>query len=116
MVKIRLARHGAKKRPYYHIVVADSHVIPLRRGVTGIALAFAGFEGVQKEVGSPDLFGRPLEVTQIAVADELAAAASFLMGQADEAAPVVLVRGAGLRVGDQGSEVLIRPKSEDLFR
>ncbi|MCP4843265.1 MAG: coenzyme F420-0:L-glutamate ligase, partial [Halieaceae bacterium] len=57
-----------------------------------------------------------LEVTEPAVADELAAAASLVMGQAAEACPVVLARGAGLAVSDEGSASLLRDPSQDLFR
>ena len=57
-----------------------------------------------------------MEVTEVAVADELAAGASFLMGQADEGAPVVLIRGAKLRYAEVGSAGLIRAKKTDLFR
>jgi coenzyme F420-0:L-glutamate ligase / coenzyme F420-1:gamma-L-glutamate ligase len=79
------------------VVVVDSHLIPLRRGVTGIALAFAGFEGVQKEVGAPDLFGRPLEVTYKSTADDLASAAVLVMGEGAERTPFALVRHAPVR-------------------
>ena len=82
----------------------------------GFAIGTAGFEPLVNLVGQSDLFDRPLEVTEVAVADELAAAASFLMGQAAEGAPVVLVRGADLKASEQGSESLIRPKDKDMFR
>jgi coenzyme F420-0:L-glutamate ligase/coenzyme F420-1:gamma-L-glutamate ligase len=81
-----------------------------------MAIGSAGFEPVQDLIGQDDLFGRPLEVSTVAVADELAAAASFIMGQAGEACPVVLIKGAGLPVAEQGSGSLIRPREQDLFR
>jgi len=62
------------------------------------------------------LFGRPLEITEIAVADELAAAASLLMGQAAESAPVVLIRGAQFTPAAADSSALIRARDKDLFR
>ncbi|MFT5576406.1 MAG: coenzyme F420-0:L-glutamate ligase/coenzyme F420-1:gamma-L-glutamate ligase [Bermanella sp.] len=99
-----------------YIIINDSAGRAWRNGTCGFAIGSAGFEALVSRIGDNDLFGRPLEITQIAVADELAAAASFLMGQADEGAPVVLVRGAELRLSDQGCETLIRAKSEDLFR
>lgn len=99
-----------------YIIINDSAGRAWRNGICGFALGSAGFAALVSRIGDKDLFGRPLEITQIAVADELAAAASFLMGQADEGAPVVLVRGARLRPSDQGCETLIRPKAEDLFR
>ena len=99
-----------------HIIINDIAGRAWRNGTCGFALGSSGFEALVSRIGDRDLFGRPLEITQIAVADELAAVASFLMGQADEGAPVVLVRGAQLRPSDRGCETLIRPKSEDLFR
>ncbi len=99
-----------------YVLINDSAGRAWRNGTCGFALGSAGFEALVNRIGDADLFGRSLEITQIAVADELAAAASFLMGQADEGAPVVLVRGATLRPSAAGCETLIRSKSEDLFR
>ena len=99
-----------------HILINDSAGRAWRNGTCGFALGSAGFEALVSRIGDADLFDRPLEITQIGVADELAAAASFLMGQADEGAPVVLIRGAQLRSSEQGCETLIRPKAQDMFR
>lgn len=99
-----------------HIIINDSAGRAWRQGTCGFALGTAGFDPLVNLVGKPDLFNRPLEMTEVAVADELAAAASFLMGQADEGAPVVLIKGANLASSDQGSKALIRPKEFDLFR
>lgn len=99
-----------------YILINDSAGRAWRNGTCGFALGSAGFEALVSRIGDADLFGRPLEITQIGVADELAAAASFLMGQADEGAPVVLIRGAQLRPSEQGCETLIRPKAQDMFR
>ncbi|MBD2858302.1 coenzyme F420-0:L-glutamate ligase [Spongiibacter sp. KMU-158] len=99
-----------------HIIINDSAGRAWRNGTLGFALGTAGFEAVENRIGEPDLFGRELEITEVAVADELAAAASFLMGQAAEAAPVVLIRGAHLRASEQGSESLIRDPAKDMFR
>ncbi|MEX1019668.1 MAG: coenzyme F420-0:L-glutamate ligase [Litorilinea sp.] len=99
------------------VVVADSHLIPLRRGVTGIALAFAGFEGIQKEVGVPDLFGRPLAVTYKSTADDLAAAAVLVMGEGAERTPFAVARAAPVQFTDRPidpAEVTI-DLTEDLF-
>ena len=98
------------------IVISDSAGRAWRNGILGFAIGTAGFKPVTDMVGQKDLFGRPLEVTQIAIADELAAAASLLMGQADEGAPVVLIRGATLERSDLGSKELIRARDQDLFR
>ena len=98
------------------VIVADSGGRAWRRGVIGFAIGCAGFEALESWVGAPDLNGRPLRHTEVAVADELAAAASFLMGEADQATPMVLIRGAELRPGGRGAADLVRPLSQDLFR
>ena len=76
------------------VIVTDSHLTPLRRGVTGLAMAYSGFEGVQSEIGKPDLFGKPLRVTEKAVADNLASVAILVMGESGESTPFTLIRGA----------------------
>lgn len=106
----------AKSGVALNIIINDSAGRAWRQGIAGFAIGTSGFAPLQNKIGSKDLFGRPLEVTEIAVADELAAAASFMMGQGDEACPVVLIRGAKLQSSDEGSAALIRPKSQDLFR
>lgn len=99
-----------------NIIINDSAGRAWRNGTVGFAIASAGFEPLVDMYGQKDLFDRPLEVTQVAVADELAAAASFLMGQSNEGVPAVLIKGAKLVDGSMGSRSLIRDKSEDLFR
>lgn len=98
------------------VIVNDSAGRPWRLGVTGIALGTSGFLPLESRIGDPDLFGRPLEITEVAVADELAAAASHLMGQGNEGTPVVLIRGARITRSEAGSGALIRPLDQDLFR
>lgn len=97
------------------VIINDSAGRPWRMGVTGIAIGSAGILALHSRIGDGDLFGKPLLVTEIAVADELAAAASHVMGQADEACPVVLVRGARYESSEEGSARLIRPRAMDLF-
>src|SRR5260221_13174548 len=75
------------------LLIIDSFGRPWRRGTTGVAIGAAGLPAMLDLRGDPDLFGRTLQVTISAFADEIAAAASLVMGQADEAQPVVLVRG-----------------------
>ena len=98
------------------VIINDSAGRAWRNGTVGMAIGTAGFEPLQDLIGQPDLFGRPMAVTEVAVADELAAAASFVMGQAAEACPVVLIRGANVAVSDTGSGRLLRAKEQDLFR
>lgn len=97
------------------VLINDSAGRPWRMGVTGIAIGCAGMLALDSRIGDGDLYGKPLQVTEIAVADELAAAASHVMGQADEACPVVIVRGARYKPSDAGSAALIRPRAMDLF-
>ena len=97
------------------VIINDSAGRPWRMGVTGIAIGCAGLQALVSRIGDGDLFGKPLLITEIAVADELAAAASFLMGQADEGRPVVLIRGARWVASDTGTAPLIRRREHDLF-
>ncbi|MFC1750338.1 coenzyme F420-0:L-glutamate ligase [Pseudomonadota bacterium] len=76
------------------IIISDSICAPLRKGVTAVALGYAGFKGVEDERASKDLFGNKLKVTQKAVADMLAVAVNLEMGEGNEATPFVIVREA----------------------
>jgi coenzyme F420-0:L-glutamate ligase / coenzyme F420-1:gamma-L-glutamate ligase len=98
------------------VIINDSAGRAWRNGIVGFALGCAGFRPVVNRIGHPDLFGRKLEMTEIAVADELAAAASFVMGQADEGIPAVLVRGVRLEASEEGMRNLLREPARDLFR
>ncbi len=98
------------------IVVSDSFGRPWRVGTVGVAIGCAGLPATLDLRGRTDLFGRPLRVTVVGHGDEIAAAASILMGQANEARPVVLIRGLVERAANQVAGSLIRPASEDLFR
>lgn len=98
------------------VIISDSFGRPFRRGTVGIALGSAGLPALIDWRGHPDLFGRPLEVTETGFADEIAAAASLVMGQADEAVPLVLVRGLSWTAPDADAAALVRPSEHDLFR
>jgi coenzyme F420-0:L-glutamate ligase / coenzyme F420-1:gamma-L-glutamate ligase len=98
------------------VVINDSFGRAWRNGVVGVALGAAGLPALRNLVGQPDLFGRPMRVTEVGIADELAAAASLLMGQADEGTPVVHVRGLRWTEWPTNAAALIRPKHMDLFR
>ena len=76
------------------IIISDSRVQPLRKGTIGIAISTAGFEPIEDLRGHPDLFGRPLEITMRAIADDLTSAAQFLLSEADQQTPIVIIRGA----------------------
>jgi coenzyme F420-0:L-glutamate ligase/coenzyme F420-1:gamma-L-glutamate ligase len=98
------------------VIINDSFGRPFRNGVCGVCIGSSGFDVIDNKIGHQDLFGNVLQITEIAIADEIAAAASLVMGQADEGRPVVIVRGLKLKQSDQGSQSLLRNKSEDLFR
>ena len=76
----------------FGVIIADSRVQPLRKGTIGIAIATAGFEPIEDLRGQPDLFKRPMEITMRAIADDLASAAQFLLSEADQQTPVVIIR------------------------
>ncbi len=102
------------------IVINDTHGRPFRMGGVGVALGMAGMVGLEDRRGDSDLFGYKLQATLTARGDELAAAASLIMGQAAEATPAVLVRGLTFQrpapAHDPGATDLLRPKSQDVFR
>lgn len=105
-------RHGAEVA----VIINDSFGRPWRRGTVGVAIGCAGLPALRDLRGQPDLFGRTLRVTEVGLADEMAAAASLLMGQAAEALPVVLIRGLALTGPSLNAQSLIRSPHEDLFR
>ena len=78
------------------VIIADSRVQPLRKGTIGIAIATAGFEPIENLIGHPDLFNRPMEITTRAIADDLASAAQFLLSEADQRTPVVIIRDSNV--------------------
>ncbi|HLO17985.1 MAG TPA: coenzyme F420-0:L-glutamate ligase [Anaerolineales bacterium] len=98
------------------ILIIDSHGRAWRNGTVGIAIGIAGLPGLQDLRGKPDLFGFTLRITQVGVADELAAAASLIMGQAAEGTPIVHVRGFPYPLREGSLKELMRPKEQDLFR
>ena len=98
------------------VIICDSFGRAWRKGTVGIALGAAGLPALIDMRGQPDLFGRELLVTETGFADEIAAAAGLLMGQADEAVPMVLVRGLGWSAPEVPAAALIRPAEHDLFR
>ncbi len=98
------------------VVITDSHGRPFRMGTVGVAIGVAGIPALWDRRGEPDLYGYQLQHTDIGVADEIAAAAGLLMGQAAEGMPVVLVRGLHLPTIEGKATDLVRPKEMDLYR
>jgi coenzyme F420-0:L-glutamate ligase/coenzyme F420-1:gamma-L-glutamate ligase len=97
------------------IIINDSFGRPWRLGTTGVCIGCAGIVSLLDQRGDTDLFGQELLVTQVAVADELATAASVLMGQAGEARPLVVIRGTEFPREPAPAHHLLRPAGEDLF-
>ena len=98
------------------VMIIDSHGRAWREGVVGVAIGLAGMPGLVDMRGKRDLFGYTLRITTIGAADELAAAASLVMGQANEATPIVHARGFPYGLREGSLRELIRPRSMDLFR
>lgn len=82
------------------VIVADSRTHAMRLGCSGVAIGSAGVPSVINDQGRSDLFGRKLEVTKRAIADNIASAAELVMGEADECTPAAIIRGIGLPIGD----------------
>jgi len=98
------------------VLIIDSHGRAWRLGTAGTTIGLSGLPGLVDLRGKPDLYDYRLRVTTVAAADELAAAASLVMGQANESTPVVLARGFPYPLREAKLEELIRPKELDLFR
>lgn len=96
------------------VIITDTFGRPWRRGLTDVAIGMSGLPSLVDYRGTTDTHGTPLEVTEIAIGDEIAAAADLVMGKA-EGIPAAVVRGLALRGSGRVSDI-IRPASEDLFR
>ena len=99
------------------VIVNDSHGRPWREGTAGVAIGLAGLAPVQDLRGQPDLFGHQLQITTVGFADQIAAGASLVMGQADEGLPAVLVRGLAHQPTENATaHQILRSPETDLFR
>jgi coenzyme F420-0:L-glutamate ligase / coenzyme F420-1:gamma-L-glutamate ligase len=98
------------------VIIIDSHGRAWRMGIVGATIGLSGVPAVIDLRGVPDMFGYQLRITQVAAADELAAGASLLMGQAAERSPVVHVHGFPYPLRESSLRELIRPQNDDLFR
>jgi coenzyme F420-0:L-glutamate ligase/coenzyme F420-1:gamma-L-glutamate ligase len=107
---------GSRTGKNIGILIIDSHGRAWRNGTVGAAIGIAGLPGLEDLRGKADLFGYTLQVTTVGIADELAAAASLMMGQAAEGTPVIHVRGFPYPLREASIKELIRPKEQDLFR
>ncbi len=98
------------------IIVSDTQGRPWRRGIVNLAIGCAGMGAFKYNVGKKDLYGRVLEHSLVCRADELAATAEPMMGQAGQGIPVVIIRGLTLEPGPEKAIDIPRKREEDLFR
>ncbi len=107
---------------HYHIrkcgvIITDSRIMPLRAGVVGVALGYAGFKGVRDYRGTKDLFGRKMAVTQTDIADSLATAATLVMGEGAERQPLAIIEDAPVEWSDTTDrDELKMPREQDMFK
>ncbi len=98
------------------VIVTDSHTQPLRAGVTGVALGYAGFKGIKDYRGTKDIFGRTFHFSQVNVADSLAAAAVLAMGEGDEKKPLAVITDAPVAFADAVDRREVRiPLEDDMY-
>ena len=113
-IRLELCRHYDVKN--IGIIITDSMILPLRAGVIGAAVAYSGFQGVRDERGQKDIFGKPLEVTFVNLADALAAAAAVTMGERDEQKPLCVIEEAPIHFVAKTDPTEIKyPPEEDLY-
>ena len=97
------------------VIISDTFGRPFRLGQANIAIGIAGMEPIIDYKGKPDTFGKILQVTAIAVADELCSASELVMGKVENC-PVAIIRNFKFDFSDAKIQKIIRPKAEDLFR
>ena len=98
------------------VMIIDSHGRPWRNGVVGVCIGLSGLPGVVDQKGHKDRYGYNLKATEVGAADELAAAASLLMGQADESRPIIIARGFPYVLTNGNLSQILRNEKDDLFR
>jgi F420-0:gamma-glutamyl ligase len=114
--RLRIALRKRYKIKRLGILITDSRVLPLRAGVVGVALGYAGFGGIKDYRGSADLFGRKLKMTRVDIADSLATAAVLLMGEGNERKPLAIIEDAPVEFRDRvNRNELIIPVADDLY-
>ena len=107
-------KYGVKK---LGIVITDSRTIPLRAGITGVALGYAGFRGVKDYRGMPDIFGRKFKFSRVDMADGLASAAVLVMGEGSERIPLAIIENAPIEFCDRTNrEELHIDIKDDMYR
>ncbi len=100
----------------FAVIITDSHTLPLRKGVMGVALAYSGFKAIRNMIGKKDLFGRPLRMTVMNLVDALASSAVLLMGEGAEQCPLAVIYEAPVVFVDKTDPLELKiPMSEDLY-
>lgn len=97
------------------VIITDTQGRPWREGAVNLAIGLAGFSPFTKNKGSLDIHGKPLRSSLVCIADEIAASAELVMGQADEKVPIVIVRGLILESSTGNAREILRSESENLF-
>ena len=114
--KLRKALQNKLSLKELGLILTDSRTFPLRKGTVGVALSYSGFKGVQSLIGKKDLFGRPLKMTCMNLADALAGSAVLLMGEGAEACPLAVIEKAPLQFTQKTDMEEIKiPLKEDLY-
>jgi coenzyme F420-0:L-glutamate ligase len=107
-------RYGVR---HLGVLITDSRTVPLRAGVTGIALGYAGFRGVKDYRGTPDIFGRKFKFSRTNIADGLAAAAGLVMGEGSERQPLAIIEKGPVEFCDKINRAELRiDMQEDMYR
>jgi coenzyme F420-0:L-glutamate ligase len=98
------------------ILITDSRTMPLRAGVTGVAVGYAGFQGIKDYRGKPDIFGRKFKFSRVDVVDSLAAAAVFTMGEGSECLPLAIIKDADIKFCEKvNSKELLIDIEDDMY-
>lgn len=113
--KLRTEIQNTHNINHIGIIVTDSHCLPMRQGTNGFALAISGFQGIIDERGKKDLYGNTYNITTRNIADGLACSANLLMGDTTEKVPLVLIRGAEVKFGEE-TGVLEINREDDIYR
>jgi coenzyme F420-0:L-glutamate ligase len=99
------------------VLITDSRTVPLRAGVTGVAVGYAGFRGIKDYRGTPDIFGRKLKFSRTDIADSLATAAVLVMGEGNERQPLAIIERAPVEFCDRVNRAELRIDiQEDMYR
>lgn len=114
------ARHQLMKHyglRHLGVLITDSRLMPLREGITGVAVGYAGFKGIRDYRGKPDLFGRKLKMTRTNVADSLAGTAVLCLGEGKERQPIAVITDAPVIFTNYvNRRALLIDPHEDIYR